>query len=564
MNEELIDIFVAEGRELVDQATSALTALRQGEADAGALERLFRAFHTLKGSAGMMGFAAMAEVYHAGEERLVQARAASAGLDRSLIETLFAVLDQTETWLDHAGDPSGDDSESLDDGAHERRRSDERVAAELIAALEPGSTPMAVRETAPDGDDAPRSSETAAQRTLRIPASRIDDLVAAADELAVLKNRLSLLMDAAARSAGPDLAKSLAAAQVELGRQAQHLHWAVTRLRVIPLNPVFRRFPRLVRETAASLGKEVELDIRGGEVELDKTIVDGLFEPLLHLVRNALDHGLEPPDVRRERGKPLPARIALSAQAQGDQAMIEVEDDGRGIDPALVRQVAEARGAADAATLAAMSDDAVVDLVFAPGFSTARKADDLSGRGVGLDAVRAAVAAMGGRVEMSTGLGHGTRFTIAVPLSVRLARIMTVTAAGETFGIPLESIVETVRLRPDRLTPVRAGSAFVWRDQTTPLLELADLLRLPATALCPQSTAARAPAAHRSRGDIKVVIVGAGEDRAGIAVDAFGERLEAPLRPMTGLLAAAPGIAGATLIGDGRVLIVLDLIELIG
>lgn len=533
-SDELIEIFVAEGRELVDQAASALAALQHGEADPEALERLFRAAHTLKGSAGMMAFAPMAEVFHVVEDRLAEARAAGAGLGAALVEALYAVLDQTETWLDQTA-------------SHERApRSDERVTAALLGALSDDA------EAAPaDADGGGGAAHPAtAQRTLRIQASSIDDLIAAADELAVLKNRLAPLITAAAGSAGPDLASSLAKAQADLERQTLQLHAAATRLRVTPLGPLFRRFPRLVREAAASLGKEVELTLSGGEVELDKTIADGLFEPLLHLVRNALDHGVELPDVRRASGKPLPARVSLSARTHGDQALIEVEDDGRGVDPALVRRTALARGLADAA---ALSDEAAVELVFAAGFSTAGHTGDLSGRGVGLDAVRAAVAALGGRVEMATELGRGTRFAIAVPLTVRLARIMTVEAGGETFGIPLESIVEIVRIRPDQLTLVRAGRAFLWRDQPAPLLDLTDLLHLRKAADGPIDG-----------GEIKAVIVRTGEDRAAIAVDAFGERLEAPLRPMTGLLAGAAGIAGATLTGDGRVLIVLDLPELIG
>ena len=537
-HDDLTEIFVAEGRELVDQAGAALDALQHGEIDAEAFERLFRAIHTMKGSAGMMGFVPMAEVFHAAEDRLEAARAAEGGLDAPLIDVLFGMLDQTEAWLDKFGS---------DEGAPEF---DEHVARVLVGAL----AEQAEAATTPAEPGRAMASSPTTQRTLRVQASRIDGLIAAADELAVLRNRLAPLIAAAALTAEPELAGSLAKAQADLERQAIQLHGAATRLRVTPLTPLFRRFPRLVRETAARLGKEVELTLNGGEIELDKTIVDGLFEPLLHLVRNALDHGLEPPDVRRARGKPLPARLSLSARAQGDQALIAVEDDGRGVEPALVRQAALARGHGDEASLAALSDEAAVQLIFAPGFSTAGQAGDLSGRGVGLDAVRAAVTALGGRVEMATEIGRGTSFTITVPLTVRLARIMTVEAGGEMFGIPLESIVEIVRIRPEQLTPVRAGRAFVWRNQPAPLLSLADLLRL----------AGAKGADATDGGEIKAVIVGAGEERAGVAVDAFGERLEAPLRPMTGLLAGAPGIAGATLTGDGRVLIVLDLPDLIG
>jgi two-component system chemotaxis sensor kinase CheA len=633
VSDELAEVFVAEGRELLDQAGEALAALRRAPGDGPALERLFRAFHTLKGSAALMGFGAMAQVFHAAEDRLSAVRAGQGALDASLADALVALADQTEAWLDEtaatgAAPASGaagallaqlgsaptpelaSPSAGPPDFAHALTAApglapgryvavryvpgpDAYFRGEdplgMVAAL-PGlaGLEMALRtpagdlegydpfacnlvlsalSTAPEGQvraafrlvpdevtlaavEVAAAAEAAPpQRTLRVDATRIDELGAAADELAVIKNRLAHLAAQAAARLPPALARDLARAQGELDREVLRLHGAVTRLRVTPLGPLFRRFPRLVRETAAALGKEVELTLAGGDVELDKTIVDGLFEPLLHLMRNALDHGIEPPDARRAAGKPLPARLRLSASTSGEHALIELSDDGRGIELARVRAAASERGLVDPEALAAMSEAAVAELIFAPGFSTAREVGALSGRGVGLDAVRAAVAALGGRVSVRSEARAGTTVTIAAPLNVRLARIMTVRAGEEIYGVPLEAVVETVRVPTDSLTPVRAGRAFVWREQAVPLVELADLLRLPPPG---------------PREETRVLIVKAGDELAAVAVDAFGERLEAPLRPMRGLLAGAPGMAGATLLGDGRVLMVLDLPELIG
>lgn len=535
MSDELIEIFVAEGRELLDQAMGALSELRGGASGADSLERLFRAFHTLKGSAALMGFKPMTDVFHVGEDRLSALRAGDERLDAALAEALIAILDQTETWFEATATTGAIPTDTGD------------VVGRLIQQLAGEASPSSPEARRDGGAQA--ANGPAAARTLRVEAARLDELVAAADELAVLKNRLAQLAAEAARSLEPRLARTLGRAQAELDRQVLRVHAAATRLRVTPLNPVFRRFPRLVRETAAGLGKEVELAIAGGDVEVDKTIVDTLFEPLLHLVRNAIDHGVEAPEARRAAGKRLPARLSLTASAQGDEVVIEISDDGRGVDPAGVRAAAAVRGVADAATLAAMTDEAVIDLIFAPGFSTARKVGDISGRGVGLDAVRASVTALGGRVALRSEPGRGARFLIVLPTSVRLARIMTVRAGAETFGLPLESVVETARVAAGHVTPVRSGRAFVWRDQAAPLLELSDLLQLPPPT---------------PRDEIKVVIVRAGDDVVGVAVDDFGERLESPLRPMTGLLAGAAGVVGATLMGDGRVLMVLDLQELIG
>ncbi len=538
MNDELIEVFVEEGRELVEQANHALGQLREG-ADAAVFDALFRAFHTLKGSAGLMGFDPMAKLFHAGEDRLSAARAGGGVLNQGLIDALTAILDQTEVWLE---------ATALADAIPAGGQVAAAELAEQLAALDDQSSdqnaPAIEARTGSGLVETP-----GAARTLRVEASRLDDLAAAADELAVLKNQMGELTARAARMVGGELGRELGKAQAELDRQALRLHAATTRLRVTPLGPLFRRFPRLVRETAASLGKNVELTLAGGDVEVDKTVVDGLFEPLLHLVRNALDHGVEPPEARRAAGKPERGRLSLSAQAIGDQAIIEVADDGRGVDPATVRRVAIDRGVVSEEAAERMDEAASVNLIFAPGFSTARAVGELSGRGVGLDAVRVAVASLGGRVSMTSEVGRGARFSIALPLNVRLARIMTVEAGGATFGVPLESIVETAYVDANRLTPVRAGRAFTWRDQAAPLLELADLLDLP-------------PPPPREA--FKVLLVRAGGDVAAISVDAFGDRLEAPVRPMTGLLAGAAGIAGSTLAADGRVLMVLDLPELIG
>jgi two-component system, chemotaxis family, sensor kinase CheA len=543
MNEDLIDVFVVEGRELLDQASEALESLQRDGGDPSALERLFRAFHTLKGSAGLMGFAVMAELYHLAEDRLSEAREGSGGVDDQLAEGLLALADTTEAWLDQC--EAQGRVPVVDEGS--TRLLSDRLGGGRAPMPRPADDQPQLGAMEVEGS----ADRTAGfgSRTLRIDSARLDELAAAADELSVTKNRLVHLVAEAARDAPPALARELARARGELEGRVQRLYGAVTQLRVTPLATVFRRLPRLVRETSATLGKNVHLTLSGADTEADKTVVDVLFEPLLHLVRNALDHGIEVPQERRAKGKPAGARLAISARATGSLVMIEVEDDGRGIDPASVKGAAVARGALDEAVAADLSEEAALGLIFAPGFSTVREASDLSGRGVGLDAVRSTMARLGGRVEVESELGARTRFTLIAPLHVRLARLMTIHAGDEAFGVPLESVLETVRVPRETVTPVRAGRAFVWRDQAVPLVALADLLRLPQPQ--PVDT-------------FNVLIVRADGEPTAVAVDDFGERLEAPVRPMSGLLAGAPGLAGATVLGDGRVLMVLDIPELVG
>jgi two-component system chemotaxis sensor kinase CheA len=304
-----------------------------------------------------------------------------------------------------------------------------------------------------------------------------------------------------------------------------------------------------VRETAARLGKATDLVIEGDSVEADREIVEDLFEPLLHLLRNALDHGIETEAERLAAGKPARATVTLRARQRGEQVEVELVDDGRGIVPGRIAQAAVSKGLLTAADAAGLSEMAALQLLFLPGFSTAESVSDLSGRGVGLDAVKTAVQRLGGRVDLSSVPGTGTVFRLSLPVSFSMSRLMVVTVGGERYGIPIEAIIETIKLNADAVQPVRSGQAFVLRDRTIPLLHLGRLLQMPPTV---------------AAGDLRVLVVQAGDERIGIAVDTIAERTETLMRPLSGLLRGVPGIAGTTLLGDGKVLLVLDLETLIG
>jgi two-component system chemotaxis sensor kinase CheA len=386
--------------------------------------------------------------------------------------------------------------------------------------------------------------------TLRVDARRVDRLVDLVDELVIAKNGLSFAAAQAGQSAGEtSLLKGIAASQAQIERVVAELHAAVMGIRLLPLRDAFRGLPLAVRDLSVRLGKEVEFTTQGEEVEADKAVVEGLSEPLLHLVRNALDHGLEKPEVRAAAGKPPRGRIELRAKRSGDKVLVDVIDDGRGLDPEAIRKVARERGLDRDRSLDALTDDQVVDLVFAPGFSTATAVTDVSGRGVGMDAVRTAIERLGGRVSIASTPGEGASVRLVLPVSVLLTRIMVVRVGEEAFGVPIDSVVETTRLPRDRVVSIRDRKAFVFRGRTLSLLDLSILLGRDSDV---------------QEGDLRVMLVSTGSERVGVAVAGFGERMDVMLRPMTGILAGMPGFAGTTLRGDGSVLMVLDLAELIG
>jgi two-component system chemotaxis sensor kinase CheA len=407
------------------------------------------------------------------------------------------------------------------------------LAQVLTGSIQPPSSPV----------EPPQRAE-AATRTLRVDAARIDALVRLTSELTVAKNALGHLAKIAA-AGGNSLAGALKERHGVLERLVSELQTQVLGMRVLPLRSVLQRFPRLVRELSLNLGKPLRLEVEGDETEADKAIVEMLFEPLTHIVRNAIDHGIETAEQRAQRGKPATAVLRIRAAREGDQVRVEVRDDGAGVDVERVRQVALERGVATEERLRAMAPEDIIELIFAPGFSTATQLTELSGRGVGMDAVRTAVERVGGRVSIDSQTGVGTSIQILLPFSVMMTRVMTVEAGEQIFGIALDAIVETVRVPSSSIAGVGAARALVVREHTVPVLELASAVGIVRAA-------SRDPEAT-------LVIVAAAGQWAAIQVDRLGEQMEVILQPLDGLLAGTPGIAGTTLLGDGRVLLVLDI-----
>lgn len=491
-----------------------------------------------------------------GDAAAIHSRGHLASAARTAANALRASGMQDEALDVMALAPAGDwpaDTAGLEHTARQLQLELERLlqqpssgAAEDPGACLPGAGPTAAAGSA------------GAPRTLRVDASRIDALVRLTGELIVAKNALAHLARLAARESSP-LAAALKSQHAALDHLGGELQRAVLHLRVLPLRGVFQRFPRLLREMSTTLGKPVELRISGEDTEADKAIVEMLFEPLLHVVRNALDHGIEAPPVRASHGKPAVATLELRATRQADQVLVEVSDDGGGFDVERIREVARARGLLAPEVLDAMTDAEAMQLVFAPGFSTVADVTALSGRGVGMDAVRTAVERLGGRVTLESTPGLGATVRFLLPFSVMLSTVMSLAAGGQMFGVPLESVVETLRVPAERMAGVGAARALVVRDRTLAVVDLAQLLGGPA-ADAVADTGADADADARWA---TIVVCEFAGQQCGLLVDAVGERLEIILKPLEGLLAGTPGIAGTTLTGDGRVLLVLDVGELL-
>lgn len=403
-----------------------------------------------------------------------------------------------------------------------------------------GASPAAVRV----------GSERPAERLLRVSEVKIEALVNLAGELIIAKNALahsSRLADQSLSSG--EAAEAIRRDYEAIDRLTSELHSTILQLRMVPLAQAFRTFPRLVRDVSRQLDKNVALETHGENTEADKTIVDRLFEPLVHLARNAVDHGIESPENRRNSGKPETATISLKASRAANRFLVEVSDDGRGINADVVRRKASDKNLLPDSDLAALSDEQVIDLIFAPGFSTAAQVSDISGRGIGMDVVRTVVEQMGGRVTLQSKLGVGTTVRLDLPMTIAMSRIMVVESGQQLFGISMDAVSETVRLTPDRISQVKNNEGFVLRDRIVPIVSLAELMKLPRQARDKQA-------------ETLILVVETGGRLAAFEIDAIRDRMEVVLKPMQGLLANARGYLGTTLLGNGQVLLVLDVKEI--
>lgn len=422
-------------------------------------------------------------------------------------------------------------------------------------------SPQASEHRAPDSAAAPgsesgakfgrRADDALIGKVLKVDQAKVDRLMNLIGEMVVSKNSLPYLANRAENQFGVrELAREIKAQYAVINRIAEEMQDAIMQVRMTPVSFVFQRFPRLVRDTSRKLGKEVELVLEGEDTEADKNIVEALSDPLIHIVRNCLDHGLELPGQREAVGKPRAGRLIIRAGQESDHVLIEIIDDGRGIDPAIIKRKAYEKGMIDEATLERISDQEAINLVFAAGFSTAETISDLSGRGVGMDVVRNAIDKVGGTVTLTSEVGKGTTLRLSLPLSMAVTNVMIIESDRQIFGVPMDRVVETVRLPRADIRTIKRQKATVLRGSVVPLMSLNDLLAVPAEPLA------------NAQDEFAALVVRVGREQVGLLVDEFREVVDVILKPLPGELGKLSCYAGTALMGDGSVLMVLNPKEL--
>jgi two-component system chemotaxis sensor kinase CheA len=427
------------------------------------------------------------------------------------------------------------------------------VAAPAAAVAQPAIPPTGAGASAgailkPEEPDRKGAIEKPVERarvtqTIRVDTERLDALLNLVGELVIGKTRLALLGGEVRR---PDLTETIE----HFGHIVFDLQNVVMQTRMVPIETVFNRFPRMIRDLAKARGKQVELVITGGETELDRTVIDEIGDPLVHLIRNALDHGIETAEERRTAGKPPTGTLALAAFHEGSNVFIQIKDDGAGIDPGKIKRSAVKRGLITQEQADAMTSEQAVELIFAAGLSTVDTVTDISGRGVGMDAVRNKLDLLNGGIQVATELGAGSTFTIQLPLTLAIVRALLVRIAGEDFAIPLAYIEETLHVRPQQIQKANQRDVILLRGEILPLVWMRQLLR--------------SPDGQRDSAGWFVVVVRSGAERAGLCVDATVEMTEIVIKSLGKYLLNTRYISGGTILGDGAVALILDVARIAG
>jgi two-component system chemotaxis sensor kinase CheA len=514
-HDQLFETFRAETEEQLAEMEAGLVTLEAHPEDTDALDMTFRAAHTLKGNAASLGFEAMAELAHAIEDLLDRLRSHDVVASDGVVTLLLRAVDVMRRLVPR----TVDDQEPLQPRARQ-------LLADLASA---GGATLAV---APAAEDVGSSAGSAA-RTLRVDVRRLDRMLDLTGELAVVRGRfVEMLADASGAA--------LAEAHRESERIFMDLQEEVLRARMVPLGPAFRQQRRTLRDAARVAGKLVRLELDGEDVEVDTTIVEQMRGPLTHMVRNAVDHGIETPDVRAQLGKDPRGLIVLRARHAAGGVVIEVSDDGAGLDRERIAARGRARGLT--AHTDGSADHELLRLIVEPGFSTAATVTELSGRGIGMDVVRRNVEALRGSVQLESRPGLGTTFRVRLPLTVALIQGFVVAAGSETYVIPMDSVLECVDLGVDRNAQAAADVVNV-RGEVVPCVQLRQAFGLPG-----------APPVRES-----LVVVGDRGRRIGFAVDALlGER-QIVIKPLGRLLKGLHGVVGSTILGNGRAALILDV-----
>ena len=621
MNDEMKEIlndFLAEGSEMLEALDQHFVQLESDPNNTDLLNEIFRAMHSMKGSAGFLGFTNLVEVAHQGESLLNKLRQGEMEVSPFVIDIILEAVDAVKLLQEDIRD-TGEDTH-VDTSMIVTKLSLAIESAPVIAPAQPVSSAMSdknevseetaeVEPPAPDVTPEPFSQQLSVEQdqgetpgfsdsdpsgspmqesqgglsdmlgkmkevatrtvqaaakstsgklhggkeedqTVRVETRRLDHVMNLVGELVLGRNRLMKLgFGLEEQFENEPHVRELGMTLAQLNLVTSDLQLAVMKTRMVPIRKVFAKFPRLVRDVSNKLGKQVRLELQGEETEVDKSVADELGDPLVHLVRNSMDHGLEAAADRQVNGKDPEGYVRLAASQEGNSIVIRIEDDGRGLQVDKIKSKALDKGLVSEADLATMGPREMMNLIFLPGFSTAEQVSDLSGRGVGMDVVRTNISRMNGSIELDSEPGKGSLITIKLPLTVAIIQALMVEVECCTFAIPLASVIEAVKVTKEEIKTINGQPVLNLRERILPLLHLSEKFQIPVNS--------------SATDECYVVVVAVGERRFGVVVDRLRAQEEVVIKSLGEFLAEVKGVAGATITGDGKVVLILDMADLV-
>ncbi len=599
---EIFDSFLVETREILEKLDLNLVELENRPEDQELLNDIFRSFHTIKGTSGFLGLGKLQALTHHGEDILNKLRKGEAQVSEEIMDAVLHGFDATTELIDVIEENKNEEYDTSEVTAEleavismiengggkvpiqeegkpveietiveneiketvEPEVEEESAEPEKAEVVKKKQTQEPVTEVVEKGPTKPKktagkkldkmekkSSVKKGENTIRVEVERLDDLLNFVQELVLGRNQLAQLnSEMQLQHEGTPLAQNLMETTQFIDLMTTELQLAVMKTRMIKIGKVFNRFPRLVRDLSKETGKEIQLEIKGEDTELDKTLIEEINDPLVHLIRNSVDHGVETPDEREKAGKPRKGNVLLAAEHEGNNILITIEDDGKGIDPKVIKDIAVQKGILSRDRANELTRKEVYNLIFAPGFSTAKKVTNVSGRGVGMDVVKTNVSKLRGVIDIESKVGKGTKIIIKLPLTLAIIHGLLVDISGETIVVPLSTVIEVVRISKKDIYFVNQVECIKLRDTVHPLLAIDDLLYKNGK--------------NKEEKDWQyVVIVGIAEKRFGLKVDHLIGQKEVVIKSLGNYLGDIEGIAGSTIMGDGKVVMIADIAEIV-
>ncbi len=610
--QEILNDFLTESNEMLEVLDQRFVTLESDPNNTDLLNEIFRAMHSMKGSAGFLGFNHLVDVAHRGENILNKLRQAEMAVNPTIISVILETIDVIKAIMADIRESGTDNhvataaiAAKLDDilngttaaapptqtQAAASTKVDAPAAVEASAPVAPAQTlgeilvndgvaskeqvfdaltaqqhqpepktPLgeillqakAITERALDQalhkqDKQPKPADEDA--TIRVETKRLDSVMNLVGELVLGRNRLIKIGTQLEQQHESDpQVRVLSETLAQLNLVTTDLQLAVMKTRMLPIKKVFAKLPRMVRDLSQKLNKQVHLEMRGEETELDKSVADEIGDPLVHLVRNAIDHGIETPAERQAKGKAGEGHLTIAASQEGNSIVIRINDDGRGVQVEKIKEKALAKGLISEAELSTMEHREILNLIFLPGFSTAEKVTDVSGRGVGMDVVRTNIRKINGSVDLESEPGKGSQIIIKLPLTIAIIQALMVEVERSIFAIPLSTVIEAVRISRSEIKTINGREVLHLRDRVLPLIRLAQEFDIPTDS-------------NRER--FYVVVAALGDRRVGVVVDELRSQEEVVIKSIWDYLETVKGVSGATITGEGKVVLILDTSELV-